>query len=161
MDRSRRRKVAAVLASTAIVAMSHSFAYGGARTEVAGYQGGGSHDLGRFDFTGCVYDYEPLDCDDGYVFFKLNGNEVGIDIVIQDQFGWPVGALYSFGESEIPTGQFCGSVFGLEIPPLAGPYLTIYIDGPAFGPIDCALSGVVSPGWGTKGTVVATLHSVD
>lgn len=93
--------------------------------------------------------------------FSFLGDEESVSkIEIRDETGLPVGGYYeftdAFGETgeNLGSGSFCGSISNLAIPEGANG-VGIWVDGPAYGPLDCLLSDT-SPGIGIKGEIDVT-----
>ena len=95
----------------------------------------------------------------GGVCFTLDGTERIVSIAIEDVSTLEVGSGYELVDAlgldqgtVLARGSFCGSVSNVVIP--AGAVsLVVYVDGPAFGPTDCAPGGV---GIGVRGTITAS-----
>jgi hypothetical protein len=71
----------------------------------------------------------------------------------------PVGGAYELVDAlgldqgtVLANGAFCDDVANIVIPEGAVS-LVVYVDGPAFGPTDCALDGT---GIGVRGTITAS-----
>lgn len=95
----------------------------------------------------------------GGVCFDLAGGELGVALTIDDVTGLPVGAAYEFVDAVgldqgtvLASGAFCGEAANVPVPEGAVS-LIVYVDGPVFGPLDCAPE---SPGIGVRGTITAT-----
>lgn len=93
--------------------------------------------------------------------FALDGYERTASIHIEGAHGMPVGGSFGWSNAvgaSMGIGLFCADSGPLLVPPGARE-LRVYANGPAFGAVNCLLSG--STGAGTLGEITATFELAD